>query len=254
MTSMVAGSQVSPSSRYMTQDAQHFKCSQQMRGSPPTTESLPLGLYHPDNSAGRYIHNHEKLHQGVKPLVHHRIYESGATWGYGRKLPRAKALRRHSNPESGRICVRQVVDEEAATTIEVYLKVHGQTQVATRSSPVQAHTTANYDYALPVALPQEHPGLAGSGSPSLYQGPPPNEETYSVSSVPAAFSPASIYDQPPSEVSRSASPCPKSLAKYRYKNTDGSWSCSWSGCTSHSRFTRACILRKRRKQHSRPLS
>lgn len=69
----------------------------------------------------------------------------------------------------------------------------------------------------------------------------------------ATSNPASTYDRTVSEVSRSVSPNPSAIADYGYKNVDGSWSCAWPGCTSRSRFTRACDLRKHYKRHSKTL-
>ena len=69
----------------------------------------------------------------------------------------------------------------------------------------------------------------------------------------ATSNPGSMYDRTVSEVSRSVSPNPSAIADYGYKNADGSWSCAWPGCTSRSRFTRACDLRKHYKRHSKSL-
>lgn len=60
-------------------------------------------------------------------------------------------------------------------------------------------------------------------------------------------------DQASTEVSRSVSPSARAIADYGYKNSDGTWSCAWPGCTSRSRFTRACDLRKHYKRHSKTL-
>ncbi|KAM0716990.1 hypothetical protein Q7P37_006842 [Cladosporium fusiforme] len=64
---------------------------------------------------------------------------------------------------------------------------------------------------------------------------------------------SSTFDQASSEVSRSTSPNARAIADYGYKNHDGTWSCAWPGCTSRSRFTRACDLRKHYKRHSKTL-
>jgi hypothetical protein len=69
----------------------------------------------------------------------------------------------------------------------------------------------------------------------------------------ANSNPHSAFDRTVSEISRSVSPNPSAIADYGYKNSDGSWSCAWPGCTSRSRFTRACDLRKHYKRHSKTL-
>ena len=61
------------------------------------------------------------------------------------------------------------------------------------------------------------------------------------------------FDLAVSDMSRSVSPDPKTLMAYGYRNTDNSWSCAWPGCTSCTRFTRACDLRKHYKRHSKTL-
>lgn len=64
---------------------------------------------------------------------------------------------------------------------------------------------------------------------------------------------SSTIDQVSSSMSRSGSPNANAIADYGYKNSSGSWSCAWPGCTSRSRFTRACDLRKHYKRHSKTL-
>lgn len=56
-----------------------------------------------------------------------------------------------------------------------------------------------------------------------------------------------------SDVSRSVSPNAGEMAKWGFKNTDGSWSCGYPGCASRSTFTRGCDLRKHYKRHSKSL-
>ena len=56
-----------------------------------------------------------------------------------------------------------------------------------------------------------------------------------------------------SEVPRSVPPSPVTLTDYGFRNLDNSWSCVWPGCTSRTRFTRACDLHKHYKRHSKTL-
>lgn len=56
-----------------------------------------------------------------------------------------------------------------------------------------------------------------------------------------------------SELSRSASPIPNMTTAYGFRGPDNSWSCAWPGCTSRTRFTRPCDLRKHYNRHSKTL-
>ncbi|KXS98394.1 hypothetical protein AC578_4635 [Pseudocercospora eumusae] len=56
-----------------------------------------------------------------------------------------------------------------------------------------------------------------------------------------------------SDVSRSVSPNASEMAKYGRKNDDGSWSCTYPGCSSKSTFKRGCDLRKHYKRHTKSL-
>ena len=53
------------------------------------------------------------------------------------------------------------------------------------------------------------------------------------------------------ELSRLASPNLETLTAYGFKHPDNSWSCAMPGCTSLTRFTRACDLRKHYNRHSK---
>ncbi|KAK5699815.1 hypothetical protein LTR97_005946 [Elasticomyces elasticus] len=56
-----------------------------------------------------------------------------------------------------------------------------------------------------------------------------------------------------SDVSRSVSPSISEMAKWGFRNGNGSWSCGYPGCTSKSTFNRGCDLRKHYKRHTKSL-
>lgn len=56
-----------------------------------------------------------------------------------------------------------------------------------------------------------------------------------------------------SEASRSVSPNMSEMLKYGTRNDDGRWSCAYPGCSSQTRFTRGCDLRKHYKRHTKSL-
>ncbi|RMD39747.1 hypothetical protein DV735_g5393, partial [Chaetothyriales sp. CBS 134920] len=59
---------------------------------------------------------HEGLHSGEKKFVCKGELRShpGQSWGCGRRFARADALGRHFRSEAGRVCIRPLLDEEAA--------------------------------------------------------------------------------------------------------------------------------------------
>ena len=59
---------------------------------------------------------HESLHSGEKKFVCRGELRSmpGQQWGCGRRFARADALGRHFRSEAGRVCIKPLLDEEAA--------------------------------------------------------------------------------------------------------------------------------------------
>lgn len=105
-------------------------------------------------------------------------------------------------------------------------------------------------YATPV-YPTPGPSIAAS---SLnYLTPDPSHRPRISRNDSRISNHSATLDQASSEISRSTSPSVRAIADYGYKNSDGTWSCAWPGCTSRSRFTRACDLRKHYKRHSKTL-
>ncbi|KAF1814528.1 hypothetical protein P152DRAFT_465353 [Eremomyces bilateralis CBS 781.70] len=57
---------------------------------------------------------HEGLHSGEKKFVCRGQLKSSSQWGCGRRFARADALGRHFRSEAGRVCIRPLLEEEAA--------------------------------------------------------------------------------------------------------------------------------------------
>ncbi|KAF2142630.1 uncharacterized protein K452DRAFT_226407 [Aplosporella prunicola CBS 121167] len=57
---------------------------------------------------------HEGLHSGEKKFVCRGVLKDGNGWGCGRRFARADALGRHFRSEAGRVCIRPLLEEEAA--------------------------------------------------------------------------------------------------------------------------------------------
>lgn len=58
---------------------------------------------------------------------------------------------------------------------------------------------------------------------------------------------------PSRDFSRGTSPSASEMSKWGNKNSDGSWSCAYPGCSSRSTFNRGCDLRKHFKRHTKSL-
>jgi hypothetical protein len=126
---------------------------------------------------------HEGLHSGEKKFVCRATFQSSASWGCGRRFARADALGRHFRSEAGRVCIKPLLDEEAAERQKAWLEEQQQAQVAAglvvpqpRLAQPLMDMTNNF---LPAAILQQYPALAGPDWSALPQGPPPDEEAYS---------------------------------------------------------------------------
>lgn len=128
---------------------------------------------------------HEGLHSGEKKFVCRGTLQSGPQWGCGRRFARADALGRHFRSEAGRVCIKPLLDEEAAERHKNWLEEQQQQQLAAgmgapqqQQQPVDMMSNA----FLPAALLQQYPALAGldwSNIPtSASNGPEGGEEDY----------------------------------------------------------------------------
>ncbi|KAK3714196.1 DNA-binding transcription factor [Vermiconidia calcicola] len=140
---------------------------------------------------------HEGLHSGEKKFVCKGTLQSGPQWGCGRRFARADALGRHFRSEAGRVCIKPLLDEEAAERQKAWMEEQQQAQVAAglvAPQPImnapQMDMMGNF---LPAALLQQYPALAGIDWNTIPQGPPP-EEDYSGRSSFDASSGGEYYD------------------------------------------------------------
>lgn len=62
---------------------------------------------------------HEGLHSGEVKFMCAGQLQTGQSWGCGRRFARADALGRHFRSEAGRVCIKPLLDEEAATKASV---------------------------------------------------------------------------------------------------------------------------------------
>ncbi|KAK1054698.1 DNA-binding transcription factor [Friedmanniomyces endolithicus] len=137
---------------------------------------------------------HEGLHSGEKKFVCRGNLQGGGVaqqqqqqhWGCGRRFARADALGRHFRSEAGRVCIKPLLDEEAAERQRAWMEEQQQAQLAAGliTLPPQQQQQPRMDMDLlgnflPAALLQQYPALAGIDWNAMPQGPPPDEEVYS---------------------------------------------------------------------------
>lgn len=142
---------------------------------------------------------HEGLHSGEKKFVCKGNLQSGSQWGCGRRFARADALGRHFRSEAGRVCIKPLLDEEAAERQKAWIEEQQQAQVAAGLVAPQPlmHQPQQFDMSgtfLPAALLQQYPALAGIDWNSIPQGNPAPEEDYSGRSSFDASSGGEYYD------------------------------------------------------------
>ena len=131
---------------------------------------------------------HEGLHSGEKKFVCKGDLKLGSSWGCGRRFARADALGRHFRSEAGRICIKPLLDEEAAQRQRSWNENQLLSQPAGHPGlPSQASTmgqsmdlgssvdAGNSSYMLPQALLAQYPALANIPWDSLGSGGPGDE-------------------------------------------------------------------------------
>lgn len=121
---------------------------------------------------------HEGLHSGEKKFVCKGELGSGGHWGCGRKFARADALGRHFRSEAGRVCIKPLLDEEAAERARKRMmeQQHHAQFAAGTLQPVQQPMMMSMDaaggggFALPAALLAQYPALSNIDWSALPQG------------------------------------------------------------------------------------
>lgn len=115
-----------------------------------------------------------------------------------------------------------------------------------RSQSISSFSPYSDFSGLPASAPTVGPST-GYLSPDQAARARPSRAHSAAASV--ASSTKSLY----SDVSRSASPSAAEMGRWGIRKQDGSWRCSYPGCTSRSSFTRGCDLRKHFKRHTKSL-
>ncbi|KAI7332200.1 hypothetical protein KC315_g4762, partial [Hortaea werneckii] len=112
------------------------------------------------------------LHSGEKKFVCKGNLQSGAVWGCGRRFARADALGRHFRSEAGRVCIKPLLEEEAAERQRAWMEEQQQAQVAAglvAPQPIQYPALAHIDWnAIPSS--QGNNGNGAGGIEDEYSG------------------------------------------------------------------------------------
>ena len=128
---------------------------------------------------------HEDLHSGERRYVCKGDLQSGSRWGCGRRFARADGLGRHFRSEAGRICIRPLLDEEAAERQREWLEELQQVQMTAGSAShagaasIPTDTLGNF---LPAAILAQYPALAEIDWSAIPQDHPAEEDYTSRSS------------------------------------------------------------------------
>ncbi|EAS33001.3 C2H2 type zinc finger domain-containing protein [Coccidioides immitis RS] len=117
---------------------------------------------------------HEGLHSGEKKFVCRGDLTRGGQWGCGRRFARADALGRHFRSEAGRVCIKPLLDEEAAERERTFMsqqdqqqqepqqqqqRVTGHLQPVPQTMTVQGMDGQHPAFTLPAALLAQYPAL-----------------------------------------------------------------------------------------------
>ncbi|KAJ8608225.1 hypothetical protein MRB53_039756 [Persea americana] len=100
---------------------------------------------------------HEGLHSGEKKFVCRGSLQSGGQWGCNRRFARADALGRHFRSEAGRVCIKPLLDEEAAEQEQAWRFQQQQAQAQAGFVPQQPTIPTAF---FPQAILQQYPALA----------------------------------------------------------------------------------------------
>lgn len=107
---------------------------------------------------------HEGLHSGEKKFVCRGVLKSQQTWGCGRRFARADALGRHFRSEAGRVCIKPLLEEEAAERQKNWLEDQQQHQLQSSQGFVAPNPMTQQPQldtgVLPAALLQMYPEFA----------------------------------------------------------------------------------------------
>lgn len=95
--------------------------------------------------------------------------------------------------------------------------------------------------------------LRAVGPPSMPSRFPSTEESATFRATRAQSMASNASSTHSIELTRGASPSASEMSKWGFKNSEGTWSCAYPGCSSRSAFSRGCDLRKHFKRHTKTL-
>ena len=108
-------------------------------------------------------------------------------------------------------------------------------------------------YSEPPTYSPEFTPAGPSRTSTGYLSPDEADTTRVTRSSSFASNASSARSYSQSDVSRDVSPNASEMAKWGFRNVNGTWSCAYPGCSSRSTFSRGCDLRKHYKRHTKSL-
>lgn len=112
---------------------------------------------------------HEGLHSGEKKFVCKGELNSrpGESWGCGRRFARADALGRHFRSEAGRVCIKPLLDEEAAERRNQAMREHQAQQQVAMAQQHQQYMAGGLQPVPPGMVIPMDPGIGGGAATSF---------------------------------------------------------------------------------------
>lgn len=115
-----------------------------------------------------------------------------------------------------------------------------------------SHSTAGFPHYLDaIDFSSRLPSSTSNRTLGAHLSPEMNNSTRASRATSVAESIASSVLSSQTDFSREDSPSTTEMSKWAHRNSSGTWSCAYPGCTSQSRFRRGCDVRKHYKRHTK---
>lgn len=152
--------------------------------------------------------------------------------------------------ESTNFCSQPQTEAYFVQPIEAHQWIQPANSTALSNSYTEPAIDGFLDYPAAFGVRQDFMTPELSPTPAVN----PSAEEYGTSRTTRAESLVSNVSSVHSRYqTRAPSPSADEMSKWGTKNSDGTWSCAYPGCTSRSTFRRGCDLRKHFKRHDKSL-
>lgn len=129
---------------------------------------------------------------------------------------------------------------------------HQSVSLPTDTTAAASHSTAGFPHYLDaIDFSSRLPSSTSNRTLGAHLSPEMNNSTRASRATSVAESIASSVLSSQTDFSREDSPSATEMSKWARRNSSGTWSCAYPGCTSQSRFKRGCDVRKHYKRHTK---